>query len=288
MASKTIKAGICAPSSHFKAEALLPSLLFLKKIKVEPILNQTIYKKDLFTAGTPKNRATDLIKILKQKDIDVVVFARGGYGSAQILSVLEKTDLKKDLKQKQLMGFSDLTALLSYLYFKYGKTYFYGPNMVSSHFRSTQLLDDVIHNRPLKIKIQVLNKTKTTFIKAPIFGGCLSVLASLAGTPYIKNIDGYILFIEDTNEAPYKIDRMLTQLYQAGIIKKIKALAVGNMEKCETPPITWKDAVLKFAKELDVPVIYGIKAGHGGFEYALPLGCPAEIDLNKKELIVRP
>ena len=85
-----------------------------------------------------------------------------------------------------------------------------------------------------------------------------------------------------------KIDRMLNQLYQAGIIKKIKAIAVGNMEKCDTPPITWEKAVLKFAKELDVPVIYGIKAGHGGFEYAMPLGCKAEINFKKKELIVKP
>lgn len=283
-----MKAGICASASHFKTDALQPSLTFLKKIKIEPVFNKTIYKKDLFTAGTPKDRANDLVKILKQKDIDAVFFARGGYGSAQILSILDKTDLKKELNKKHIMGFSDITALLSYLYFKYGKTYFYGPNMVSSHFRNTKLLKDVINEKPLKIKIQILNKTKTTSIKAPIFGGCLSVLASLAGTPYIKNIDGHILFIEDTNEAPYKIDRMLNQLYQAGIIKKIKAIAVGDMEKCETAKITWKDTILKFAKELDVPAIYGIKAGHGDFEYALPLGCIAEINLNKKELVVKP
>jgi len=288
VASKTIKAGICASASHFKAEAFLPSLTFLKRIKIEPVFSKTIYKKDLFTAGTAKDRANDLTKILKQKNIDAVFFVRGGYGSAQILSVLDKTDLKKDLKDKQLMGFSDITALLSYLYFKYGKTYFYGPNMVSSHFRNAKLLKDVINRKPLKIKIQILNKTKAVTIKAPIFGGCLSVLTSLAGTPYIKKLDGYILFIEDKNEAPYKIDRMLNQLYQADIIKKIKAIAVGHMDKCETPPITWKDTVLKFAKELDVPVIYGIKAGHGDFEYALPLGCIAEINFNKKELIIKP
>jgi muramoyltetrapeptide carboxypeptidase len=283
-----IKVGICAPASHFKAEKFKPALEFLKKIKIETVINKTIYKKELFTAGTSKERTKDLVDILKQKDIDAVFFARGGYGSAQILPLLEKIDLKKELKEKTLMGFSDLTALFSHLYFKYGKSCFYGPNMVSPYFKNKKLIQDVINNKPLKIKIKVLNKGKKSSIKAPIFGGCLSVLVSLIGTPYLKKLDGHILFIEDTNEAPYKIDRMLNQLYQAGITKSILAIAVGIMDKCETPPITWKEPVLNFAKSLNIPVIYDIQAGHGGFEYAIPLGGVAEINLNKKELVVKP
>lgn len=288
MTVKTIKAGICAPASHFKTEVFGPALDFLNKTKISPFHSNTIYKKGLFTAGTPQERAKDIINILKRKDLDVIFFVRGGYGSVQILPLLEKINIKKELNGKTLMGFSDITALFSYLYTKYDKTCFYGPNMVSHYFKSRKLLMDVVENRILKTKIKVLRKGKVTSIKAPIFGGCLSVLASLVGTPYIKKLDGHILFIEDTNETPYKIDRMLTQLYQSGIIKKIKAIAVGSMEKCETPPVTWKDSILGFAEKMDIPVIYDIKAGHGGFGYAIPLGCSAEIDLNKKEIIIKP
>jgi len=288
VAGKTTRAGICAPASHFKREMFNSTLEFLKKNKIAPFHNKAIYKKSLFTAGTPQERVKDLVNIIRHRELDVIFFARGGYGSVQMLPLLDKVNIKKELKSKTLMGFSDLTALFSYLYFKYNKTSFYGPNMVSHHFKNKKLLQAVINKRALKTKIKVLNQSKTSSIKAPIFGGCLSVLASLAGTPYLKKLDGHILYIEDTNEAPYKIDRMLTQLYQAGIINKIKAIAVGNMEKCETPPLTWKDPVLNFAKQLNIPVVYDIKAGHGGFEYAVPLGCAAEIKFNKKEIIIKP
>lgn len=288
MTGRTIKAGICAPASHFKIELFGPVLEFLHKAKIDPFYSKAIYKKGLFTAGTPQERTKDIVTLLKNKELHAIFFVRGGYGSAQILPLLEKMNLKKELNKKTLMGFSDITALFSYLYTKYNKTYFYGPNMVSHYFKNKKLIKDVIESKPLRTKIKILRRGRSTSIKAPIFGGCLSVLASLVGTPYIKKLDGHILFIEDTNETPYKIDRMLTQLYQSGIIKKIKAIAVGSMEKCETPPVTWKDSILSFAEKMDIPVIYDIKAGHGGFEYALPVGCDAEINFNKKELVIKP
>ncbi len=288
MASKTIKAGICAPASHFKTSTFYPAIKFLEKAGIQALYNKAIYKKDLFTAGTPQERTKDLVGFLKRKDINTIFFVRGGYGSAQILPLLDKINLKKYLTDKSFMGFSDITALFSYLYTKYGKTCFYGPNVVSHFFQNKKLLNCIIDNRSLKIQIKVLRRSRTTSIKAPIFGGCLSVLTSLAGTNYLKKLDGHILFIEDTNETPYKIDRMLTQLYQAGIITKIKAIAVGSMEKCDTLHITWKDPILKLAEKMDIPVIYDIRAGHGRFEYAIPLGCKAEIDINKKELRIKP
>ena len=288
MAVKNKQVGICAPSSHFKIEPFNIALEFLSKSGIHAHYNKVIYKKGMFTAGDEKTRANDLVKILSVNDINTIFFARGGYGSSQILPLLERTNLKKLLKEKALMGFSDVTALFSYLYSKYNCKCFYGPNMVSPYFNNKVLLNNVIEKKQLKIDIKVLRKGNSSSIKAPIFGGCLSVLASLCGTPYIKKLDGHILFIEDTNEAPYKIDRMLTQLYQAGIIKKIKAIAVGTMEKCETPPITWKEPVLAFAEKLNIPVVHDIKAGHSGFDYALPLGVTAEIKINKKEMVIKP
>ena len=79
---------------------------------------------------------------------------------------------------------------------------------------------------------------------------------------------------------------MLTQLMMSGVIKGIKAIAVGLMKNCDTPPYRWKDAVLRIAKEMDVPVISNIKAGHGGFDYPLPIGVKAKIDFASGELLI--
>ncbi len=282
---KTI--GITAPASSFKKDDLLKTTAFLHKMGIKTLYTNTIFKKDGFNAGTAKERSRDLLKAINDKNIEAVLFARGGYGCSQILPYLEKKDLRTSLKGKLLMGYSDLTSLFCYLYSKYGKECVYGPNVTSHYFKNKGLIKNIMGSKTgTSQKIKVINKGPAR-IKAPVFGGCLSVLASMAGTPYLKPLKGHIFFMEDTNEAPYKIDRMLTQLIQSGIIKDIKAIAVGAMENCDSPNIGWKDVVLRVAKELNVPAIYGINAGHAGFGTVIRLGAVGTIDLNKKEFKIK-
>ncbi len=281
------KIGIVAPASPFKKEAFDHGNKFVSSLGAKTQFTNKIFKKTGFTVGDPKQRAIDLLEMIGNKDIEAVFFARGGYGCSQILPLLDKHDLSKKLKNKVFMGNSDITAIFCYLYSKYETPCLYGPNVTSPYFKNKQLLKKVLnmkHGTKQKIKILRAEKTKIT---APVFGGCLSVMASLAGTPYMKKLDGHILFIEDTNEAPYKIDRMLTQLVQAGIIKNIKAIAVGAMKKCDSPSISWKEPVLRIAKELNIPVVYGIRAGHAGFDTVIKLGAKATIDFNKKEFEIK-
>lgn len=280
---KTI--GITAPASSFKTDGFVKAKAFLKKMGLKTLYTNTIFKKDGFNAGTSKQRAQDIIKMIRDQNVDAVFFARGGYGCSHILPYLEKEKLRAFISPKLFMGYSDITALFCYLYSKYGKECIYGPNVTSHYFQNNTLIRKVLEGKTgTKQKIKILNSCKgTNAITAPVFGGCLSVLASMAGTPYLRKLKGHILFVEDTNEAPYKIDRMLTQLIQSETLKGIKAIAVGAMENCDSPNISWKDVISKIAKELNVPAIYGITAGHAGFGSVIRLGAQATIDIRKKE-----
>ncbi|MFH1223278.1 MAG: LD-carboxypeptidase [Pseudomonadota bacterium] len=258
---------ITAPSSHFKAtmKNFKAGVRTLENSGAVVRCSNNIFKKDGTFAGTLKERSADIIDAIKDKKTDVIMFARGGYGMAQLLPMLDKHNIAPYIKNKKFVGCSDITALFCFLYTKYGKKCFYGPN-VNNHNLAKKIVPAT------DIKIKHLVKTKNNVIAGRFFGGCLSVITSLVGTKYLKKLDGHILFIEDVNEPPYKIDRMLTQLLQAGIIKRIKAIAVGSMKNCDAGHQTWKAPVTRIAKILDVPVIYGINAGHGGFDFVLPLG----------------
>ena len=281
---KGCKIGIAAPSSPFKREDFDKALFFLQSSGFITVYSDVIFNKNGFVSGTPEERSKDLLALINNNEISAIFFVRGGYGSAQILPLIDKKDLSKKISKKILMGYSDLTALFCHLYKKYKTPIFYGPNIINRHLNSN-IISALSNPKDLKIKIQII-KASNKAITAPIFGGCLSVLTSMVGTPYLKSLKGHILFIEDTNEPPYKIDRMLNQLLSSGAIKGIKAIAVGSMENCETAPYSWKDPVLRIANILNVPVISGIMVGHGGFDYPLPMGGKAKIDFTNQELLI--
>ncbi|MCX6111732.1 MAG: LD-carboxypeptidase [Proteobacteria bacterium] len=287
---KGCKIGLAASSSPFNRAKFDKAIKLLKDCGYKPVYTKTIFNKQGFLAGTPEERAKDLLHLINDDEIPAIFFVRGGYGSIQLLPFIDKKDLGKKLENKIFMGYSDTTALYCYLYSKYNIPLFYGPNIISRYF-NPKILEQLSKPRDLRIKVNILRRVGKVLqtkepITAPIFGGCLSLLSGLVGTPYLKSLKGHILFLEDTGEAPYKLDRLLTQLLMSGVTKGIKAIAVGSMEKCDTPPYTWKDAVLRIAEEMNVPVISNIRAGHGGFDYPLPIGVKAKIDFASRELLI--
>ena len=278
---------VSAISSPFEEQLFIKGTQTLAKLGVTLQYSDNIFKKTGFTVGTPEQRACDILNNICNEQIQGIFFARGGYGASQILPLIDKKNIRDYLNNKTIMGYSDVTSLFCYLYSKYSKQCIYGPNICSQYFNNKKLIKKVLEGKlGTHQKIRILNK-KSGNIKAPVFGGCLSVLTSMVGTPYLRNLKDHILFIEDTNEAPYKIDRMLTQLTQSGLIKGIKAIAVGAMEKCDSPKITWKDTIANTADKLKIPAIYGIKAGHAGFDSIIKLGAIASIDMNKKEFEIK-
>lgn len=281
---KGSKIGIAASSSHFKKEEFEKGIKLLIENNYIPVYSDKIFLRDGLFSGTAQDRVEDLKHLIDQEDIKTIFFVRGGYGSVEMLPLLKRLELSKKIKNKLFMGYSDVTALFCHLYQKYKMPVFYGPNIISRYFE-TKILDKLSDQKDIKINIDILRNGKKN-INADLFGGCLSVITSLVGTPYLGPLRNKILFIEDTNEAPHRIDRMLTQLHLSGAIKGIKAIAVGSMENCETQSYGWQDAVIRVAKEIEVPVISGIKAGHASFDYPLPIGTKAKIDFTNKEFLI--
>lgn len=271
---KNDKIIIASIASPFKKEEFIRGVDFLKKNHFIPIYNKNIFNmndKSIFKEDL-NNKVNNFEKFLKN-DFKALFFARGGYGVIQLLDLFEKIDFTP-LKNKIIMGFSDITIFLAFIYYKYNYKSFYGPNIVSP-FLNKKIIKS-LNQKTYKYKLKnLINKKDVT---GKIFGGCLSVLTTIPN--YLK-LDNHILFIEDVNEAPYKIDRMLSQLILLKKINKIKAIVVGNMKNCSDNLYTWQDPLKRIAKLLNIPVYYGLNIGHEEFSSVLPLGEKAFIKNNQ-------
>lgn len=260
--------GICAPASSFKKRVFSENLKLLKDYKI--IYNQKIFNRHYYTAGTLRDRKSDLSEKLSSKKISALFFARGGYGSIQAMPQISK------IPKKIIMGYSDITTILLYVYKQCKMPVFYGPNIASPFFTSKILKYFTKKNTyPIERKLKCLNQNKD--IEAPLIGGCLALICSLIGTPYLPSFKNHVLFLEDTNEPPYKIDRMLWQLYTSGSLRGVKAIVVGSMHNCTN---RWKTPFQILAKEIKIPIYYGLKVGHGGFDFPLPFGIKIKIKSN--------
>jgi muramoyltetrapeptide carboxypeptidase len=257
---------VCQVSSSFSKKIFLKKLDLLKNYKVQ--YSKIIFNKNYFK--NHKQKALLLNKALKDKKTKCLLFARGGYGSIHVLDSINK------ISTKIIMAYSDLTNVLLYVYKKNKQIVFYGPNLTSAYFNNNTITYlSGSFTKPLKYKLKALNYSKN--IEAPLLGGCLSVLVTLIGTKFMPSFKDHILFLEDTNEPTYKIDRYLQQLYHAGILKNIRGIIIGSFLNHEK---NYKEPFIELASLLKIPVYYNLKAGHGGFNTPIPFGLKIKVSKN--------
>ncbi|WP_053957901.1 S66 peptidase family protein [Sulfobacillus thermosulfidooxidans] len=235
-------------------------------------------------AGKETDRVQDLVDALSDPHVDAVITARGGYGSVRLLPLLDQIDLSH-LNPKCLLGYSDITALHAYFFTRYGWVTYHGPVMESdwTHENGQIALDVLAGTKtcwPTRA-MEVLNPSHAP-ITAPWHGGNLTVLTSLVGTPYFPSLNDAVLFVEDVNEAPYRVDRMFHQLLLSGCLEGIRGIVWGEGVGCgnDTDPLTVKQIVYQMALECGVPAWYNFPAGHGVNNWTVPLGEPLTISDN--------
>jgi muramoyltetrapeptide carboxypeptidase len=223
------------------------------------------------------------------------IFAlRGGYGTTRLQPLLD-TDLVR-ANPTIFIGSSDVTALLTALVQQAGLVAFHGPGAADSFFRQS---DPAVLERfwrlvsspePLgEVLPEGLRTLRGGRARGRLVGGCLSLLAATVGTPWQLEGRDSVLFIEDVGEAAYRIDRMLTQLTQAGVLEGVVAVVVGEMVRCRVPRgAAWSldDVLLDRLGPLEVPILAGFPAGHGRNEVVLPLGVEVEVDAETGALTV--
>jgi muramoyltetrapeptide carboxypeptidase len=235
-----------------------------------------------YLAGTDADRARHLTGALLDPDVRAIFCARGGYGSARLLRHLDP-NLRPP--GKLLVGFSDVTALHAYVAEHYpAVSLLHGPNLATR-----QLLDgtpaaeanrSALHaalfgEYRLERPVEFLHGGSA---RGEVFGGCLTVLASLIGTPYLPKLSGRLLFLEDVGESPYRIDRLLTQLRDAGTLTDVAGVVFGRMHDCADPYNDVRAVIADVLADAGIPVAFGLECGHGPVHLPLPLGVPAELD----------
>jgi len=241
-------------------------------------------------AGTDAQRAADLNHLADPSRPlpDVVLAVRGGYGAVRILHGLDYDGLRRRLGDTPvpICGHSDFTAIQLALLARAGLTTFGGP-MLAPNFGAEQLNGFTTHHF-----WETLSKPATTLkVNAPqpqavdvsgtLWGGNLAVLVSLIGTPYFPRIDGGILFVEDINEQPFRIERMIYQLHLSGILGRQQALLLGDFSGGKAfeydNGYDLKEMVEHVRSVVDVPVVSGLPFGHVAETVTLPVGAPARL-----------
>ena len=250
-----------------------------------------------YFAGTDRDRAADLMAMFADPDVDGLVALRGGWGSARLLERLDY-DLIRD-RPKVLVGYSDVTALLLAIYAKSGLVTFHGPDALSAWtsftadgFRRASFGGEaVVMENPKREGdglIQTEDRVRTITpgtARGRLVGGNLTILASMIGTPYLPLFEGHILFLEDIGEAIYRVDRMLTQLGQAGVLGRLAGLVFGACTRCDPDSdfgaFTLSEVIDGHVRPLGIPAWQGAMIGHVRDKHTVPLGVEAEIDAER-------
>jgi muramoyltetrapeptide carboxypeptidase len=250
-----------------------------------------LFSRDGFLAGSDERRLAELRAALADVDARAVVLARGGYGLLRILPHLDPAALRA--RPLPIVGFSDGTALLAHAA-RAGVAAIHGPVVTqlpnlpaSDHEALFRLLEEPAPG-PLLAELEELVPGRA---RGRLLGGNLEVFSRLVGTPYMPDLSGAILFIEDLGERPYRVDRLVTHLDLAGVFDAVAAVVVGDFSSCLEPEPTRAssptaaEVLVERLGRLAIPVATGGLFGHGTRNLALPYGCVCELDTMKATLV---
>lgn len=243
-----------------------------------------------YLSSEDKGRIDELNHAIQNPRVEAIFCARGGYGTMRILDQLDAATFKH--RRPLLIGFSDITALHAWANCL-GVPSIHGPvvtqlsSIPSSEIQSCfNLIEGLSLPRLNQLKVIASGKASGNLL-----GGNLTILSHLCGTPYQPNLREKILLLEEIGEAPYRIDRMLTQLRLGGVLQKAAGIIIGSFIKCDHPSnadSNNKNIVQEILAErlgdLGIPVLFGAPVGHGDHNIALPFGISAELDSNTKSL----
>lgn len=289
--------GVIAPAGQLQDKSR-----FMRGIEILHELGfQVKFPRDLwpgpeYLADSDDNRAYEFNSLLRDKEIKGLISMRGGYGCLRILDKIDTSLVAHN--PKILVGFSDISILQNYLFEETGLISLHGPVVTSLHEATEDTLESLYYcltnikaNSIQSENIEVLRDGPE--VAAPLIGGNLSSLVTLLGTRYDFSWDNKIIFLEDTNEPAYKIDRMLTQLKLAGKFDNITGLILGDfstsMNRDEFEKLYYQESiwnrVLELCPDDSMPIWGNFPSGHCYCNLTFPIGAVAEMKKRKTRLI---
>ncbi len=261
------KIAIVSPASSEEAERFEAAGKYFRGKGFHPIEGNFARGTYGYFAGSDVERAGDFNRFLRDDKAAAIFAARGGYGCSRILSLIDYKAASEH--PKIIVGGSDLTALLWAIQTKTGLITFYGPMALQAGKGLDEYSETALWNAATgKMKGAYRPPAGRTLIpmkpgkaEGRLIGGCLSLVVSLLGTEYFGDISGKILFLEEIGEKPFRIDRMLTHLRNAGVFHKINGLLLGDFHKCwedeDTESFSLEEMVQQILGDLKLPVIAG-------------------------------
>ena len=293
---------LVTPGSYITEQEKEKSINNIQSLGFNVVYSDGLMKKNGYFSATDEERAADLNEMFERKDVQAIMCARGGYGCARILPFLDY-DLIED-NPKVLIGFSDVTALQYAIYKNCGLITFHGPVSISTFSSfSVKNFENVLVNPTFELEL--VNSTTGNnsnpygmtvisdgIAKGELVGGNLSICVSLIGTEYDIDYSDKMVFLEEFLEEPYRVDRMLTQMLQAGKFDDAAGIALGVFKMCEpnksNPAFNGSFSLMEVLKDrlgnLGIPVIYGLSFGHISDKFTLPFGGKAELNTETKRL----
>lgn len=298
------KIGLIAPSGKINIEKFDNVLKNIEKLKLKPVFTNRVFAKEGYLAGNDFNRLDDLHEMFDRKDIGSIMCIRGGFGATRLLSDINYNLIKSN--PKIFIGYSDITVLQHAFFKKTGLVSFHGivgasaftdytinsfNNVFFKNSKEFSIVDNTFLRNPDNSEFEyfVINNGIAT---GEIIGGNLSMMISLIGTEFNVDYAGKIVFLEDIDEYPYKIDRMLTQLVQATNIRNASAIVFGIFKDCshlsknidEENTLTLKKIFNEKFSNSKIPVVYGFPFGHIENQTIFPIGIRAEINTYENKL----
>lgn len=270
---------VVAPSSGFDRDRFERGVRALAQIGLVPRFEEGIFTRTGHLAGDDARRLAELRKAL-QGDAQAIILARGGYGLLRIATQLDA------VPRKTLIGYSDAT-LLHELWRRARVPSIHGPmcTQLGEDPEALERLRRLLYREPTDPIEWTPQTAKAGQAEGPLAGGNLASLASMCGTPLQPRLAGALVLLEDLNEPPYRLDRLLTQLLLSGAFDGAKGFVIGDLVSPGEDPAGRNQTVAERLAQLDVPVVFGAPFGHAGRNLPVLFGHPHALDASAGRLV---
>ncbi|WP_204032868.1 S66 peptidase family protein [Micromonospora qiuiae] len=287
---------LVSPSGPTRPERVARGIELLTGWGLRPVLAPNVYARHGYLAGPDALRAADLNTAFADPEVRGVICTRGGYGAQRVVDAIDMAAVRRD--PKVVAGFSDITALQLALWRGARLAGVHGPGAAWRDERTPLASAESLHaalTTTEPITVAAVPAEETFDVRVPgravgrLLGGNLCLVVASLGTPDMPDLTGAVLLLEDVQEPPYKVDRMLTQLRRAGALTGLAGVAVGQFSDCSDGwPVRVADVLTERLGDLGVPVLGGLPIGHGPGQLTVPVGTLATLDANAGTLTVAP
>lgn len=286
---------VVAPASSFKRDEFDRGVDELKRLGFEPVYDESVFERRRYVAGTAETRADAIHSAWRDPTIAGVIGVRGGFGSAHVLPLLDRA--LAQAAGKPFIGYSDVTSILTFLTVWCGTVAFHGPMLAGRLGRGADGYDRASFLQALTTP-QPMGELTAAGVEAvrpgdaagPLFGGTMTQLLSSLATPFaFEPPPGAVLFLDEVGERPYRLDRMVTQLRQAGLLARAAAVVIGELPNCDEPggEPTARAVMADLFADFPGPVLIGFPSGHtAGPALTLPLGVRARVVASRSPKLV--